>query len=150
MPNESGGPEGHTAYLNGRFAPPEQVDYKADEYWAKRRLCPTHLLVHDVVLQPGSSEASTAPTMLETQEKLSSSFLPALKMRHWLATNLKPDSMTPNRQERLQLKSMVTEYGWMNALRLEKNELSPSDSGAVTKCRWMRVLSTSKLHVPGC
>ena len=34
----------HTTFVNDSFASPEQIDYHADEYWAKRRLC-TPLLV---------------------------------------------------------------------------------------------------------
>ncbi|KAF2099732.1 hypothetical protein NA57DRAFT_38318, partial [Rhizodiscina lignyota] len=149
MPKERVSFDGHSTYLNGRFASPEQVDYHSDEYWAKRRLCPSHLLVHDVVLQPGSSEASTAPTMLEMQEKLSSSFLPALKMRHWLAMNLKPDAMTANRQEQHRLKNIAIEYGWMHALRLEKEDLSPEEGGAVTQCRWIHVSSKFSEYLEG-
>ena len=136
-------------YLNGRFVSPDQVDYQADGYWNDRRLSPSHLLVHDVVLQPGSQEASAAAAVLEMQERLSSSFLPALNGRDWFAMNLKPEKMTQNRQEQLRLKNLASEFGWMNTLRLERSSMSVHEDDPVTKCRWIHISSKFSEYLQG-
>jgi hypothetical protein len=124
-------------------------DWDSDEYFSKRRLSPKHLLVHDVVLQPGSSESSSAVPIHEVQERLPSSFIPALKTKHRLASTLRPESMTTNRQEQIRLGTLISEYGWMNSLRLDSEPPASDSVEPVTQCRWFHISSKFSEYLEG-
>jgi hypothetical protein len=75
--------------------------------------------------------------MLEATPVLSSSLLPALSKRDYLADTLPIQELTANRQEQSQLKSLVSEYGWLNCLRSNEVQQSVEDPSHSRKLRWM-------------
>lgn len=130
---------------DGFVQSPEAVQWAADEYWVKRRLSPNHLLVHDVLLAEASAENSSHAAMLEMEERLSSTFIGALKERDNLADSFRPELMSHNRQEQAQLKSMAREYGWINTLRLKHDSIDASS----THCRWIHISSKFSEYLQG-
>jgi hypothetical protein len=117
------------------------VDWTQDEYWRTRRISPAQLLIHDISLEqwrPLTAESSRrAEPMLEATPILSSSLLPVLANRDVLAETLPIQDLTPNRQEQTRLKGLVSEYGWLNCLRINDVQESHDDPPNLKKLRWM-------------
>ena len=114
----------------------QHYDWSKDDYWQRRRLSPAQLLIHDINFSsnpPAESERSNAGPLLEINEILVSTLLPALAERNQLSDSYEPDQWTAKRQEQQHLGRTFAEFGWMNCLRREKE----SSSSTADKCRWM-------------
>jgi hypothetical protein len=115
---------------------PVPLDWHTDAYWRNRRLSPSQLQVHDVVLEASRSDGGT---MLEMKEVLSSNILPELEDPDRLLKSISWDDATKSRNEQNHLKRLVTEYGWMNCLRGRGVQQAVLDPPDLRKCRWMWV-----------
>jgi Mg2+ and Co2+ transporter CorA len=136
---------------NGHFPKvptPVQVDWQADEYWRKRRLSPAQLQVHDIRLE--ESGWHSGDEMLEMREVLTSTLLPALENRDCLMETLPFDDVTGNRNERIQLRTLAHEYGWMNCLRSKGVQQKTDDPVDMKKCRWIHISSKYSEYLSGC
>jgi hypothetical protein len=111
-------------------------DWHVDPYWRNRRLSPAQIQVHDVRLEGWRQDMGA---MLEMQEILSSSLLPALEQRDRLANTLPIEEATKNRNEQNQLKTLATEFGWLNVLRSDKVQSTISDPADLRKLRWIHI-----------
>jgi hypothetical protein len=111
---------------------PVLVDWQADAYWKNRRLSPEQLQVHDIRLE--GRRADVGP-MLEMKEVLPSML--DLEDRDKLLNSLRFEDATKNRNEQNGLRSLASEYGWMNCLRTRGIQESVSDPPELRKLRWM-------------
>jgi hypothetical protein len=111
-------------------------DWHADPYWRNRRLSPAQIQVHDVRLEGWRQDVGA---MLEMREVLSSSLLPDLEQRDRLANTLPIEEATKNRNEQGQLKTLATEFGWLNVLRSNEVQSSISDPADLRKLRWIHI-----------
>lgn len=130
-------------------ASPAQVDWHSDQYWRNRRLSPAQLQIHDIrVEDPGWR--SELDGMLEMREVLSSTLLPVLAARDALANALPIEKLTGNRSEQMRLKSLVSEYGWMNCLRSKGVQKTIDEPQDFKKCRWIHISSKYSDYLSGC
>ncbi|KAF2676084.1 hypothetical protein K458DRAFT_447709 [Lentithecium fluviatile CBS 122367] len=127
---------------------PVQVDWHADQYWRNRRLSPAQLQVHDIRLE--DSGWKTEDGMLEMREVLSSTLLPALEQRDDLVGKIPYDEVAKNRNEQVHLRTLATEYGWMNCLRSKGVQQNVSDPSELKKCRWIHISSKFSDYLSGC
>ena len=133
---------------NGAYSStPVQVDWHADAYWRNRRLSPAQLQIHDIRLEAWKHNAGA---MLEMREVLSSTLLPDLDGRDNLMHNIAIEETTKIRNEQIRLKSLATEFGWMNCLRSKKVQESLSDPPESRKCRWIHISSKFSDYLSGC
>lgn len=128
---------------------PPHVDWTADPYWRQRRISPAQLLVHDIRLEGWRQDVGP---MLEIKEVLSSSLLPELAAdrRDRLKGEVDVAAWVGNRTEQYRLKSLVSEYGWMNCLRSRGVQERVGDPEDLRKCRWMWVMPTFCCHGGFC
>lgn len=113
---------------------PVQVDWHVDAYWRNRRLSPSQIQVHDVVLEPSRGDGGA---ILEMKEVLSSNLLPDLENPDQLLKSIPWEEVTKSRNEQNHLRNLVTEYGWMNGLRGRGVQQTLHDPPEFRKCRWM-------------
>lgn len=134
---------------NLKGSTPVQVDWQSDQYWRNRRLTPAQLQVHDIRLEDAGWRTES-DGMLEMREVLSSTLLPALANRDGLANAIPYEQLTKNRSEQLNLRSLASEYGWMNCLRSKGVQQNLSDPEELRKCRWIHVSSKFSDYLSGC
>jgi len=127
---------------------PVQVDWHADQYWRNRRLSPVQLQVHDIRLEDSGWKPNDE--MLEMREVLTSTLLPALEQRDALLNQIPFEEVTRNRNEQTHLKTLATEYGWMNCLRSKGVQQKVSDPLDTKKCRWIHISSKFSDYLSGC
>lgn len=120
--------------MDHRKGSPVQADWQPDAYWRNRRLSPSQIQVHDVVLEPSRTDGRS---MLEMKEVLSSSLLPELENPDRLSKTIPWEEVTKSRNEQNHLRTLVTEYGWMNGLRGRGVQQGVDDPPDLRKCRWM-------------
>jgi Mg2+ and Co2+ transporter CorA len=126
-------PFAHMDYVKGS----EPVyDWHADPYWRNRRLSPAQIQAHDVRLEGWRQDMGA---MLEMREVLSSSLLPDLERRDRLAHTLPIEEATKNRGEQGQLKTLASEFGWLNVLRSDEVQSTISDPEDLRKLRWIHI-----------
>ena len=128
---------------------PVHVDWNADPYWKNRRLSPAQLQVHDIRVED-AGWANHVDGMLEMRETLSSTLLPALENRNRLASEIPYESIASNRSEQMHLRSLASEYGWMNCLRSRGVQQDVSDPEELRKCRWIHISSKFSDYLSGC
>lgn len=121
------------------------TDWHSDPYWRNRRLSPAQIQIHDVRLEERRYESGS---MLDMHEVLSSSLLPDLEDRDVLASSIPLDDATKG--ERVHFQKMANEFGWMNCLRSDKVQTSPSDPPTLRKCRWIHISSKYSDYLSGC
>jgi len=114
-------------------------DWHDDPYWRSRRLSPAQIQVHDIRLEVSRRDVGA---MLEMREVLSSSLLPALEGRDALANNLSIQEAT--RHERVQIKTLAQEFGWLQVLRSNDVQKSITDSQETRKCRWIHMYAIER------
>lgn len=122
-------------------------DWHADPYWRARRLSPAQIQVHDVCLEGTGHDVGS---MLQMREILSSSLLPDLEDRDFLADSIPVEQATQNRNEQMQLRTLAAEFGWMNVLRSNKVQEAITDAQDAKKCRWIHISSKFSDYLPGC
>lgn len=126
---------------------PVQVDWQKDAYWHKRRLSPAQLQIHDVRLEGWRMDVGP---MLEMKEILSSTLLPDLEKRDVLLDTIPVEEATKNRNEQIHLRTLATEYGWMNCLRSNEIQQTVFDPPNTRKCRWIHISSKFSDYLSGC
>ncbi|OAL53637.1 hypothetical protein IQ07DRAFT_677101 [Pyrenochaeta sp. DS3sAY3a] len=123
------------------------VDWNADTYWRNRRLSPAQLQIHDIRLEGWRQDVGP---MLEMQEVLSSTLLPDLENRDRLASCLHVEEVTKIRNEQVRLRSLASEFGWMNCLRSDKVQRTVYDPPDSRKCRWIHISSKFSDYLSAC
>lgn len=123
------------------------VNWSADSYWRTRRLSPAQLQVHDVRLEGWRQDVGP---MLEMSEVLSSTLLPDLEGRDRLASGPWIEHATSNRSEQSRLRTLASEFGWLNCLRSNKIQESLTDPRDHRKCRWIHISSKFSDYLAGC
>ncbi|KAF2465634.1 uncharacterized protein BDR25DRAFT_306712 [Lindgomyces ingoldianus] len=126
---------------------PVQVDWQADSYWRTRRLSPAQIQVHDIRLEGLRTDVGP---MLEMKEIYSSTLLPELEGRDKLINSLPLEEATKNKNEQSHLRSLATEYGWMNCLRSRGVQESIYDPPEYRKSRWIHISSKYSDYLSGC
>lgn len=122
-------------------------DWQADPYWRNRRLSPAQIQVHDIQLEGWRQDVGP---MLEMREVLSSSLLPDLEHKDYLAKNICIEEVTKNRSEQSHLKSLANEFGWMNVLRNNNVPSTIYSSRDARRCRWIHISSKFTDYLSGC
>jgi hypothetical protein len=123
------------------------VYWQDDVYWRNRRLTPAQIQVHDIRLEGWRTDVGP---MLEMKEVLSSTLLPDLEKRDALINSLPFEDATKNRNDQNQLRTLASEYGWMNCLRSNEVQESISDPQHMRKCRWIHISSKFSDYLSGC
>ncbi|KAF1812274.1 hypothetical protein P152DRAFT_436418, partial [Eremomyces bilateralis CBS 781.70] len=127
------------------------VDWNADSYWKTRRISPPQILINDVRTEPSNQGGShNMQEMLEINEVLPSTLIPALQKRDQLSETLDVESLTPYAQERQLLSRLSHEYGWMNCLRSQGVQESVDDPEHLRKLRWIHISSKYTEYLHGC
>jgi hypothetical protein len=126
---------------------PAQIDWQDDVYWRNRRLTPAQIQVHDIRLEGWRKDVGP---MLEMEEVLSSTLLPDLEKRDALVNSLPFKDATKYRNDQNQLRTLASEYGWMNCLRSNEVQESLSDPQYMRKCRWIHISSKFSDYLSGC
>lgn len=121
------------------------ADWHSDPYWRNRRLSPAQIQIHDVRLNDRLYESGS---MLDMEKVLSSSLLPQLENRDRLASEIPLDDAS--KSERVHIQKLAIELGWMNCLRSNKVQTSPSDPPELRKCRWIHISSKYSNYLSGC
>ncbi|KAF2196631.1 hypothetical protein GQ43DRAFT_248307 [Delitschia confertaspora ATCC 74209] len=126
---------------------PVHIEWRADSYWRNRRLSPSQLQVHDVVLEASKSDGGT---ILDMNEVPSSTLLSDLEHRDRLVESIEWEDVTKSRNEQKILSSLAEEYGWMNSLRGKGVQTSVHDPSDFRKCRWIHISSKFPEYLKGC
>lgn len=121
------------------------ADWYNDPYWRNRRLSPAQIQIHDVRLNDRRYESGS---MLGMHEVLSSSLLPQLENRNYLANSIPLDDAT--KSVRAHFQRLALEFGWMNCLRSNEVQLSVTDPPEMRKCRWIHISSKYSDYLSGC
>lgn len=127
----------------------ENVNWADDEYWRRRRLSPAQLQIFDVHLANWVRDEQVGP-ILEVDETLASTLLPALEDRDRLADELEIENHASNRQEQTDWRQVLNEYGWMNCLRSQGVQTSLDSPKDHRKLRWIHISSKFTEYLQGC
>jgi hypothetical protein len=127
----------------------ENVNWADDDYWRSRRLSPAQLQIFDVRLSSWVRDDQAAP-ILEIDETLPSTLLPALRDRDALAQELELEAHTSNRQEQTDWRRVLNEYGWMHCLRSKGVQNSLDAPDGHRKLRWIHISSKFTEYLQGC
>ena len=125
------------------------VNWDDDEYWRTRRLSPAQLQIFDVHLANWVRDEQVGP-ILEVDETLPSTLLPALKDRDRLAREIKIEEHAQNRQEATDWRHVANEYGWMNCLRSKGVQTILDAPRGHRKLRWIHISSKFTEYLQGC
>ena len=125
------------------------VNWNDDEYWRGRRLSPAQLQIFDVRLADWIRDEQARP-ILEVDETLASTLLPALRNRDKLAKELEIEAQSNNRQEQTDWRHALNEYGWMNCLRSKGVQTTIDTPKDHRKLRWIHISSKFTEYLQGC
>ena len=125
------------------------VNWASDEYWRARRLSPAQLQIFDVHLANWVRDEQVGP-ILEVDETLASTLLPALRNRDRLAKDLHIEAHCQNRQEQTDWRHVLDEYGWMNCLRSKGVQTDLNSPRDHRKLRWIHISSKFTEYLQGC
>ncbi|KAI9684977.1 MAG: hypothetical protein M1820_010857 [Bogoriella megaspora] len=122
-------------------------DFQNDPYWKNRRLTPAQLLVHDIGLETSRNGSD----VLGIKEILSSNLVPDEFSRDQLRDVLSVTDISGSHPiENQKWSNLVSEFGWLQSLRAQKQESAAFASSDTRKCRWIHISSKLPDYLAGC